>query len=52
MLVALMTLSDGADIGCVRGGIAGHALDAAKRAVSSWRDDTDLEDAMNRVHLT
>lgn len=48
-LLVVVTLSDGADIGCILGGIAGHALYAAHRIVSSWRDATWLEDAKART---
>jgi hypothetical protein len=48
-LIALVVLSDGADIGCVLGGIAGHVLYATARVVSSWRDAAGLEDAKTRT---
>lgn len=48
-LMALITVSDGADIGCILGGIAGHVLYATHRVVASWRDAAGLEDAKARV---
>ena len=37
-LITVMVLSDGADIGCMLAGIAGHVLYATRRIVTSWRD--------------
>lgn len=48
-LMALITVSDGADIGCILGGIAGHVLYATHRVAASWRDAAGLEDAKARV---
>ncbi len=48
-LLAVTVLSDGEDIGCVLGGIAGHVLYATARIVTSWRDAAWLEDAKARV---
>jgi len=48
-LMALITVSDGADIGCMLGGIAGHVLYATYRVVSAWRDAAGLEDAKTRT---
>lgn len=48
-LMALITVSDGADIGCMLGGIAGHVLYATHRVMLSWRDAAGLEDAKSRT---
>jgi hypothetical protein len=48
-LLVVVTVSDGADIGCILGGIAGHVLYATHRIVRSWRDAAWLEDAKFRV---
>lgn len=48
-LLALITVSDGADIGCMLGGIAGHVLYATSRVLLSWRDAAGLEDAKSRT---
>lgn len=50
-LVMLVVVSDGADIGCILGGIAGHVLYAAHRIVLSWRDASGLEDAKARIEV-
>jgi hypothetical protein len=47
-LLVVVAVSDGADIGCMLGGIAGHVLYATLRIVSSWRDAAWLEDAKVR----
>lgn len=38
-LVGVMTLSDGADIGCILAGIAAHVFYATVQLVNTWRDD-------------
>lgn len=48
-LLAVVLVSDGADVGCILGGIAGHVLYATHRIVSSWRDAAWLEDAKHRL---
>ncbi|MDP2056745.1 MAG: hypothetical protein Q8K35_03170 [Thiobacillus sp.] len=48
-LMALIAVSDGADIGCMLGGIAGHVVYATVRVVTSWRDAAGLEDAKTRT---
>jgi hypothetical protein len=48
-LLIVVTLSEGADIGCVLGGIAGHVLYATHRVVRCWRDAASLEDAKARA---
>jgi hypothetical protein len=50
-LLAVVVISDGADVGCILGGIAGHVLYATHRIVSSWRDAAWLEDARERSYL-
>lgn len=50
-LVAVTLLSDGADIGCILVGIAGHTLYATYRMVGSFRDAAWLEDARMRALL-
>lgn len=47
-LLFVITLSEGADIGCILGGIAGHVLYATVRILASWRDAAGLEDAKVR----
>jgi hypothetical protein len=47
-LFIVVAVSDGADIGCILGGVAGHVLYATLRIVSSWRDAAWLEDAKVR----
>jgi hypothetical protein len=49
-LLAVIVLSDGADVGCILAGIAGHVLYATYRMVTSWRDASWLEEARDRVH--
>jgi hypothetical protein len=48
-LLAVILLSDGADIGCILAGIAGHVLYATYRMVASWRDASWLEQARMRL---
>lgn len=49
VLLIVIALSDGADIGCVLGGIAGHVLYATHRLITSWRDAAWLENARARM---
>lgn len=44
-LVGVILVSDGADIGCILAGIAGHVLYATYRMVVAWRDASWLETA-------
>lgn len=48
-LLVLVTVSDGADIGCILAGIAGHVVYASVRMTSSWRDAVWLDDAKTRA---
>ncbi len=48
-LLTVILVSDGADIGCILAGIAGHVLYATHRMVASWRDATWLEHARLRM---
>lgn len=48
-LLAVIALSDGADIGCILGGIAGHVLYATHRMASAWRDDAWMDEARARL---
>jgi len=50
-LLAVVFLSDGADIGCILGGIAGHVLYATHRTALAWRDAAWLEEAKGRLAL-
>jgi hypothetical protein len=50
-LLIVVVTSEGADIGCVLGGIAGHVLYATHRVVGRWRDAASLEDAKTRAVL-
>lgn len=49
-LLAVIVLSDGADVGCILAGIAGHVLYATYRMVTSWRDASWLEQARDRIY--
>ena len=49
-LLSVILLSDGADVGCILAGIAGHVLYATYRMVTSWRDASWLEQARDRIH--
>lgn len=51
-LLLVATVSDGADLGCILGGIAGHVLYAARRIANGWRDAASLEAAKARALLT
>lgn len=48
-LLAVIALSDGADIGCILAGIAGHVLYATHRMASAWCDDAWLDEARARL---
>lgn len=48
-LLAVILLSDGADIGCILAGIGGHVLYASAKTALAWRDATWLEAARARV---
>ncbi|MBX3263952.1 MAG: hypothetical protein KIS78_26455 [Labilithrix sp.] len=48
-LVLVMLLSDGADIGCILAGIAGHVLYASARTAAAWREASWLEAARARL---
>ncbi|MDB4944313.1 MAG: hypothetical protein JWP97_3847 [Labilithrix sp.] len=48
-LLIVVLVSEGADIGCILGGIAGHVLFAAHRIFRTWRDAALLEDAKARL---
>lgn len=50
-LLAVIVLSDGADVGCILAGIAGHVLYATVRMVTSWRDASWLEEARERIYF-
>jgi len=50
-LLAVIVLSDGADVGCILAGISGHVLYATYRMVTTWRDATWLEHARERMIL-
>ena len=49
-LLSVILISDGADIGCILAGIAGHVLYATYRMVATWRDASWLEHARLRMH--
>ncbi len=42
-------MSEGADIGCVLGGIGAHVVYTTMRLVAVWRDAAWLEDAKARI---
>jgi|GEM_PF-6346155 len=48
-LLVVISVSDGADIGCILGGIAGHVLYATRRMALAWRDAVWIADAKTRV---
>jgi len=48
-LLSVILISDGADIGCILAGIAGHVLYATHRMFASWRDTSWLEHARLRM---
>lgn len=50
-LLTVVVVSEGADIGCILGGIALHVFYAAHRVAGSWRDAASLEDAKARAAL-
>ncbi len=45
----VLALSDGADIGCILGAIAGHVLYATHRIVTTWRNASWLDQARDRL---
>ncbi|MBX3217759.1 MAG: hypothetical protein KF850_37480 [Labilithrix sp.] len=47
-LVVVMLLSDGADIGCILAGIAGHVLYATAKTAVAWREASWIEAARAR----
>ena len=49
-LLVVVLVSDGADIGCILTGIAGHVLYASVRTAHAWREASWLEAARVRVH--
>ena len=49
-LVAVIVLPDGADIGCILAGIAGHVLYAGSKLALEWRDASCLAGARLRVY--
>ena len=50
-LLAVILLSDGADIGCILAGIGGHVLYASAKTALAWREATWFEAARARVLL-
>ena len=50
-LLTVVIVSEGADIGCILAGIAGHVLYATHRVVDSWRDAASLEGAKSALRL-
>lgn len=48
-LVAVIVLPDGADVGCILGGIAGHMFYAAAKLALQWRDASSLAYARLRL---
>lgn len=50
-LLAVMVVSDGADVGCILAGIAGHVLFATQRLLAVWREDCWLEEARSRARV-
>lgn len=48
-LLAVILISDGADIGCILAGIAGHVLYASGKTALAWREASWLERARARV---
>jgi hypothetical protein len=46
--LVVVAVSDGADVGCILLGIAGHVLYATRRIVGSWREAAWLEHARVR----
>jgi hypothetical protein len=48
-LLTVILVSDGADVGCILAGIAGHVFYATYRMVTSWRDASWLEQARDRI---
>lgn len=50
-LLTVVAVSDGADVGCILAGIAGHVLHATHRISAARRDATGLDDAKARAIL-
>jgi hypothetical protein len=50
-LLVVIVLSDGADVGAVLSGLAGHVVYAAYRIVTSWRDASWLSKERGRLLL-
>lgn len=51
-LLFIVLVSEGADIGCILGGIAAHVLFATWRIFGTWRDAAYLEEAKARIALS
>lgn len=49
-LLSVMMISDGADIGCILAGIAGHVLWATHRMIVTWRDAAWIEHMRARAY--
>jgi hypothetical protein len=49
-LLAVIVLSDGADIGCILAGIAGHVLYASAKTAHAWREASWLDAARQRLY--
>jgi hypothetical protein len=49
VLLVVVIVSDGADTGCILGGIVAHAVVASRRVVACWRDAAELEAAKLRA---
>src|SRR5262249_15236729 len=47
-LLAVIVLSDGADVGSILAGIAGHVLFASSRLASAWRDASWMDEMRGR----
>jgi hypothetical protein len=50
VLLAVTWMVDGADLGCILAGIAGHVLYATARLVGAWRDAAFREEARARAY--
>ena len=50
-LMLIVLVSEGADIGCILGGIAGHVLFATWRIFGTWRDAAHLQEAKSRIAM-
>ena len=49
LLLVVVIASEGADIGCILGGIIGHAAFTSRRVLARWRDAAQLEAAKLRA---